>query len=237
MSAQQATTARLEAELRNAESENQRYQHLYKVGAISASESETRRLRVEVLQQQYNEAKASENRIVKTIEQQLIEAKAKFASITEVRSTDVQAAQANVESVKASVKQAQAELDLSSVRSPIAGQILKINTRPGEIIGSAGIADLGRTQQMYAIAEIYETDIKKVRLGQSVVITSDALPKELRGTVTDIGLQVEQQNMFNNLQADTDNKVIQVKIRIDNMKDNKQITALTNLQVQVRIDI
>ncbi|MFN6562941.1 MAG: ABC exporter membrane fusion protein [Nostoc sp. ChiSLP01] len=237
MSAQQATTARLEAELRNAESENQRYQQLYKVGAISASESEARRLRVEILQQQYNEAKASHNRIVETIQQQLMEAKAKFASITEVRSTDVQAAQANVESAKASVKQAQAELDLSSVRSPIVGQILKISTRPGEIIGTTGIADLGRTQQMYAIAEVYETDIKKVRLGQSVVITSDALPKQLRGKVTDIGLQVEQQNMFNNLQADTDNKVIQVKIRIENMENNKQIAALTNLQVQVRIDI
>ncbi|WP_445633460.1 ABC transporter membrane fusion protein DevB [Nostoc sp. DSM 114161] len=237
ISAQQATTARLEAELRNAESENQRYQQLYKVGAISASESEARRLRVEILQQQYNEAKASHNRIVETIQQQLMEAKAKFASITEVRSTDVQAAQANVESAKASVKQAQAELDLSSVRSPIAGQILKISTRPGEIIGATGIADLGRTQQMYAIAEVYETDIKKVRLGQSVVITSDALPKQLRGTVTDIGLQVEQQNMFNNLQADTDNKVIKVKIRIENMENNKQIAALTNLQVQIRIDI
>ncbi|MBD2682496.1 MULTISPECIES: ABC exporter membrane fusion protein [Nostoc] len=237
MSAQQATIARLEAELRNAESENRRYQQLYKVGGISASESEARRLRVEIVQQQYNEAKASHNRIVETIQQQLMEAKAKFASITEVRSTDVQAAQANIESAKASVKQAQAELDLSYVRSPIAGQILKISTRPGEIIGATGIADLGRTQQMYAIAEVYETDIKKVRLGQSVVIISDALPKQLRGTVTDIGLQVEQQNMFNNLQADTDNKVIQVKIRIDNMEDNKQIAALTNLQVQVRIDI
>ncbi|RCJ23057.1 ABC transporter permease [Nostoc sp. ATCC 43529] len=237
MSAQQATTARLKAELRNAESENHRYQQLYKVGAISASKSEARHLQVEILQQQYNEAKASHNRIVETIQQQLMEAKAKFASITEVRSTDLQAAQANVESAKASVKQAEAELDLSSVRSPIAGQILKISTRPGEIIGTTGIADLGRTQQMYAIAEIYETDIKKVRLGQSVVITSDALPKQLRGTVTDIGLQIEQQNMFNNLQADTDNKVIQVKIRIDNMEDNKEIAALTNLQVQVRIDI
>jgi len=237
MSAQQATKARLKAELRNAETENQRYQRLYKVGAISASESEARRLRVEIFQQQYNEAKASHNRIVETIQQQLMEAKAKFASITEVRSTDVQAAQANIESAKASVKQAQAELDLSYVRSPIAGQILKISTRPGEIIGATGIADLGRTQQMYAIAEVYETDIKKVRLGQSVVIISDALPKQLRGTVTDIGLQVEQQNMFNNLQADTDNKVIQVKIRIDNMEDNKQIAALTNLQVQIHIDI
>ncbi|MBD2593886.1 ABC exporter membrane fusion protein [Nostoc spongiaeforme FACHB-130] len=235
ISAQQATIARLEAELRNAESENQRYQQLYKVGAISASESEARRLQVEILQQRYKEAKASDNRTVETIQQQLIEAKAKFASITEVRATDVQAALANVESAKASVKQVQAELDLSSVRSPVAGQILKINTRPGEIIGSTGIADLGRTQQMYAVAEIYETDIKKVRIGQSVVITSDALPKQLRGTVSDIGLQVGQQNMFNNLQADTDNKVIEVKIRISNMKDNKEIAALTNLQVMVRI--
>jgi HlyD family secretion protein len=237
ISAQQATIARIEAELRNAESENQRYQQLYKVGAISASESEARRLQVEIFQQQYKEAKASHNRIVETIEKQLMEAKAKFASITEVRATDVQAAEANVESAKASVKQAQVELDLSFVRSPLVGQILKVHTRPGEIIGNTGIADLGRTQQMYVVAEIYETDIKKVRLGQSAIITSDALPKELRGTVTDIGLQVGKQNMFNNLQADTDNKVVEVKIRINNMEDSKQIAALTNLQVQVHIDV
>lgn len=237
MSAQQATMARLEAELRNAESENQRYQQLYKVGAISSSESEARRLQVEILQQQCQEAKASHNRTVETIQQQLIEAKAKFASITEVRVTDVQAAQANVESAEASVKQAQAELELSSVRSPITGQILKINTHPGEIVSTTGIADLGRTQQMYAVAEIYETDIKKVRIGQSVVITSDALPKQLRGTVTDIGLQVSQQNMFNNLQADIENKVIEVKIRLNNIENHKYISTLTNLQVQVRISI
>jgi HlyD family secretion protein len=123
------------------------------------------------------------------------------------------------------------------VRSPISGQILKINTRPGEIVSATGIADLGRTQQMYVVAEIYETNIKKVRLGQSAVITSDALPKELHGIVTDIGLQVGKQNIFNNLQADTDNKIVEVKIRINNMEDHKKITALTNLQVQVRIDI
>lgn len=32
------------------------------------------------------------------------------------------------------------------VRSPIDGQVLKINTRPGEIISNTGIAELGRTQ-------------------------------------------------------------------------------------------
>ena len=38
-----------------------------------------------------------------------------------------------------------------------------------------GILELGQTQQMYVVAEVYETDIKKVRLGQKAIITS-ALP-------------------------------------------------------------
>jgi len=237
-SAQQATIARIEAELRNAESENQRYQQLYKEGAISSSDSDAKGLRVETVQQQLNEAKASLNRTVETIQKQLSEAKAKLKSVAEVRPTDVQAAQADVDSAIASVKQAQADWDLSIVRSPLSGQILKINTWPGEIIGTIGIADLGRTQQMYVVAEVYETDIKKVRLGQSATITSDAFSGKLRGTVTDIGLQVGKQNILsNNLQSDTDNKIVDVKIRINNLADNTQVAALTELQVQVLIDI
>lgn len=238
ISAQQATIARLEAELRNAESENNRYQQLYKDGAISASDSDTKRLRVETVRQQLNEAKASLKRTIETINKQLNEAKAKLNSIVEIRPTDVEAAQTDVDSAKASVKQAQADLNLSSVRSPINGQVLKIHTWPGEIIGSTGIAELGRTQQMYVVAEVYETDIKKVRLGQSATITGDAFSGKLRGRVTDIGLQVGQQNIFNNNPgADTDNKIVEVKIRIDNLADNPQVAALTDLQVQVLIDI
>ena len=236
--AQQATITRIEADLRNAESENQRYQQLYKEGAISASDSDAKRLRVETVQQQLNEAKASLKRTIETLQKQLSEAKAKLKSIAEVRPTDVEAALADVDSAIASVKQAQADWDLSVVRSPIRGQVLKINAWPGEIIGSTGIVDLGRTQQMYVVAEVYETDIKKVRLGQSAIITSDAFTGKLRGRVTDIGLQVGKQNIFNTeLQAGTDNKVVDVKIRIDNLVDNQQVAALTELQVQVLIEI
>ncbi|MBW4554949.1 MAG: ABC exporter membrane fusion protein [Trichormus sp. ATA11-4-KO1] len=238
ISAQQATIARLEAELQNANSENRRYQQLYREGAISASESEARLLRVDTVRQQLNEAKAALNRTVETLQKQLNEAEARLNSIAEVRPTDIQAAQTDIESAIASVKQAQADWDLSSVRSPIDGQVLKINTRPGELIGNTGIADLGRTQQMYVVAEVYETDIQNVRLGQSAIITSNAFSGELRGKVTDIGLQVNRQNIFdNNPQANTDNKVVDVKIRIDQPADNPQITTLTDLQVQVLINI
>jgi HlyD family secretion protein len=184
------------------------------------------------------EANANLKRTVETLEKQLSESQARLTSIAEIRPTDLQLAQANVKSAIASVQQAQAELNLSSILAPINGQVLKINTWPGEIIGNKGILELGQTQQMYVVAEVYETDIKKVRLGQSVTITGEAFTGTLKGTVTDIGLQVGRQNIFNtNPGSDTDNKIVNVKIRIDNPADNQRVSSLTNLQVQVLIKI
>ena len=238
ISAQKATISRLEAELKNSETENQRYQKLYQDGAISASDADTKRLRRDTVQEQLNEANASLKRTIETLQKQLTESQARLNSIAEIRPTDVQLAQANVKSAIASVQQAQAELNLSSIRSPIDAQVLKINTWPGEIIGNKGIVELGQTQQMYVVAEVYETDIKKVRLGQSVTITSEAFSGKLKGTVTDIGLQIGRQNIFNtNPGSDTDNKIVDVKIRIDNSADNQRVSSLTNLQVQALIKI
>ena len=233
---QKATIARLEAELKNSETENKRYQKLYQDGAISASDADTKRLRRDTVQQQLNEANASLKRTIETLQKQLTESKARLNSIAEIRPTDVQVAQANLQSAKASVQQAQAELNLSSIRSPINGQVLKINTWPGEIIGNRGILELGQTQQMYVVAEVYETDIKKVRLGQKAIITSEAFPGKIKGTVADIGLQVGRQNIFNtNPGSNTDNRIVDVKIRIDNLADNQRVSSLTNLQVQALI--
>ncbi|MFM7364573.1 MAG: ABC exporter membrane fusion protein [Cuspidothrix sp.] len=235
---QKATIARLEAEFKNSETENQRYQQLYQDGAISASDADTKRLRRDTVRQQLNEANANLKRTIETLQKQLTESQARLNSIAEIRPTDIQLAQANVASAKASVQQAQAELNLSSIRSPINGQVLKINTLPGEIIGNKGIAELGQTQQMYVVAEVYETDIKKVRLGQSVTITGEAFTGKIKGTVTDIGLQVGKQNIFNtNPGSDTDNKIVDVKVRIDNLADNQRVSSLTNLQVQALIQI
>jgi HlyD family secretion protein len=235
---QRATIARLEAELKNSEIENQRYQKLYEDGAISASDADTKRLRRDTVNEQLNEANANLNRTIETLQKQLSESQARLNSIAEIRPTDIQLAQANIKSSQASVQQAQAELNLSSIRSPIDGQVLKINAWPGEIIGNKGILELGQTQQMYVVAEVYETDIKKVRLGQSVTITGEAFTGKIKGTVTDIGLQVGRQNIFStNPGSDTDNKIVDVKIRIDNSADNERVSSLTNLQVQALIHL
>ena len=65
----------------------------------------------------------------------------------------------DVKVAKAELAGARADLARSEVKSPSAGRVLLVHTRAGERVGPDGILELGRTDQMYAIAEVYETDI------------------------------------------------------------------------------
>lgn len=234
----QASTARWKAQLGNAQLEYHRHRDLFQTGVISASALDSKRLPVETLQQQLKETKANLNRTTASLREQISQAKAILSALAEVRPVDVRVAQAEVDTASAAVERAEADLNLALVRSPYNSQILKIHTRPGELVDSNGIADLGQTDQMYAVAEIYETDISKVRIGQKATMTGAAFSGQIQGTVTQIGLQVSKQdNLSTNPMADTDRKVVEVKIRIDDLADNQRVAALTNLQVQVAIRV
>ena len=250
---QEATIARLQAELRNARSEDRRYSQLYEQGAISASTSDSKSLAAETAQQQINEGKAKLNQIRQSRQQQINEAQAKLSQveqsryqqideakanldrIAEVRPVDIAAAAAEVSSATTAAKQAKANLDLAYIRAPRDAQVLKIHTHPGERVGNDGIVELGQTREMLAVAEIYESDVDKVRLGQTAKITSDALTGELRGTVEHIGLQVQRQNIVNtDPSANIDGRIVEVKVRLDRASSQK-VAGLTNLQVKVAI--
>lgn len=238
VAARQATIARLQSELSNAQVEHQRYQQLYKEGAVSASQNDTKRLPVDTYNKQIEETQETLKQSVETLQKQIQEAKSTLSRIAEVRPVDVQVSQAQVDKAIAAVKKAQSDLNLTYVRAPKDGQILKIHSRLGEIVDEKGIADLGQTDQMYAVAEIYETDIGKVHLGQRATIISDAFPGKLQGTVDHIGLQVNKQTAFNpNPLADTDQKVVEVKVRLDRPVGGQQLATLTNLQVRVAIHL
>lgn len=235
---QQATIARIQAQLENAQTENNRYQQLYKEGAIAASVLDSKTLQLKTVQQQLEEAQATLNRTTNTLNDQLKQEQAKLGSIKEVRPVDVQLAQSEVKSAMTAIAQAKADMDLSYIKSPIDGKILKIHARTGEVISSSGFAEIGKISQMFVVAEVYQTDIQKVRLGQKATITSPAFSQPLQGTVSEIGWQVDKQNIFSlNPGSDTDRKIVQVKIRLDNPADSKRVARLTNLQVDVAIKI
>jgi multidrug efflux pump subunit AcrA (membrane-fusion protein) len=127
----------------------------------------------------------------------------------------------------------EARLAMSLVRSPLRAQVLKIHSQPGEKVGAEGIMELGETDNMSVIAEVYETDIARVKPGQTVQIRSAALAQPVSGKVSRIGLQVGKMDVLNiDPIANVDARVIEVTVVLD---DVAPVAGFTNLQVDVEI--
>jgi HlyD family secretion protein len=187
--------------------------------------------------QQIAEAKANYDKTLATTQQQIAAAKATLSKISEVRSVDVVGAQAELARAQATARQAQAELAEAYVRAPNAGEILKVHARAGESPGDKGIVEMGQTSQMMAIAEVYESDVRKLKVGQVATIKSDsgAFSQDLRGTVSYIGLQIGKQDVLNtDPAADSDSRVVEVKIAID-PTDSGNVKGLTNSKIAISI--
>ena len=235
IASQEATINRWQAEVRTANSNYNRYLLLYKEGAIASLERDQKQLVLETAQAQLNEAKAQQSQTTDTIQEQITQARANLDKIAEVRPVDIQAAQAEVDKAISAVKKTNDELADAYIRAPIAGRILDISAKPGEVVGTDGIAELGQTNQMQVVAEVYQTDIGKIQQGQPAKITSESFSGELRGTVRLIGLQVIPQKVTSGEPGENlDRKVIEVRIQL-NPDDSRRVANLTNLQVQVVI--
>jgi HlyD family secretion protein len=236
----QSTIARVEAQLRNAKVNYERYQALQREGAVATFDFDNKREAFEIAQANLNAAKAELATTVSTLQKQIQNEKAMLQKLKEVRPVDVQVVQAEVEKAAVHTKRIKTELDDFYVRSPVAGQILKINTRVGEQVNtSQGIVELGRTNQMYAIAEIYETDVGKVRVGQRASIVSEhgGFEGAVHGSVDHIGLQIKKQDILNSdPAADKDARVVEVKVKLDS-QDTPKVAGLTNLQVRITLNI
>lgn len=188
-------------------------------------------------QQQLAQEKANLERIESSLEQQINQSKATLASIAEVRPVDVEVAQAEVNRAVAAMNRAEADLKQAYVRSPQSGQIFDVNTRPGEKVSNEGIVKIGQTNEMYAIVEVYQSDINKIRLGQEVELLADAVPGKLKGIVDQIGLQVQKQNVVNSdPSTNIDSRVVEVHVRLDD-ESSEKAARFTNLQVKAVVEI
>jgi HlyD family secretion protein len=203
------------------------------------------KLKTELLtaRENVNQRQAELDQTIHTLNAEIDRERAKLAELREVRPNDVRLAQAQLEKAQIAVEQKQAALRDSQVRVPVAGQILKINTRIGEQVNiSQGIVELAQTNKMYVMTEIAEIDINKIRPGQSALITSEyrSFAGELRGTVSQVGLQVgrkqTQEAGGSNPTTDKESRVIAVKIEIA-PTDSPKVAKLTNMQVRVRLPI
>ncbi|MDN5786654.1 HlyD family efflux transporter periplasmic adaptor subunit [Pseudorhodobacter sp.] len=160
----------------------------------------------------------------------------RFATTTEATQTDIAVAEANLAAARVDLARSEQDMERAYVRAPIAGQVLDINARAGERPGVAGIINLGDTRQMTVQAEVYQTMIGRVAIGDPVTITADALRGELTGTVSAIGLEIGRQSITSaEPAANTDARVVDVIIMLD-ARSSALAQNFTNLETVVRID-
>ena len=237
----EAAIARSEAALSQAEVTYQRNQDLVAAGAISQQVLDESQEALDVARATLAERQAQLRNSQQTRTEQIERERATLATLQEVRPVDVQVAQAELERAQITVEQRRADLADTQVRVPVAGQILRLNTRVGERVNTEeGIAELGQTSEMQAIAEVYETDILKVQVGQPATITSEygGFTGILRGQVEHVGLQIGTRSLADgstNPTTDENQRVVEVHIRV-HPEDSPQVASLTNMQVRIEIN-
>lgn len=232
IAAQEATIAGLEARLANDKDILELQQQLLSRGTASRRQAEDQRSLV--LQ---NEAS------LRAARARLLEVNRQFDVDQLDVATQIQLARATLErmqmefpiaSLERQIALAEARAKRLTIFAPIEGRILNIRVKPGEEIGSGPILAMGNTERMHVVAEVYETDIAQVRVGQNAKISSRALANPISGKVVRIGNMVFKNDVLNvDPAARADARIVQVWIDLD---DAASAQKLTNLTVDVIIN-
>jgi HlyD family secretion protein len=218
IAAQEAMVARAEGELKRTEQDLARAESLRSSGAITIEDYDLRK--------QLRDASR----------QTLRQSKEILSSLREVRAVDIKVAEIEVAAAKTTVEKMAADLDTALVKALVAGQIIKIYAQPGERVGEKGVLQMGKTDEMYPVAEVYEADVPRMKKGQSARIKVAGIDGDLQGIVERIGLQVGRKVIFNNDPvADTDARVVEVRIRLA-PESSKRVAGLSNARVEAIIE-
>jgi HlyD family secretion protein len=164
-----------------------------------------------------------------------IEAEAVLDTLLSARPEDLALAQAELAAAEAAATRARAEAALARLRAPIAGTVLRILVRPGERVGTDGVMELADLSALDVVAEVFETDLPRLRLGAPAEVLVPGAPQRFAGTVREIGWQVRR-----TLQGTTDPVAAvdarTVEVRVALGPDGvAALSRRSNMQVQVAI--
>lgn len=175
-----------EIELDELQQDLGRKEALYQTGVISLEAIESLRHKANAAKARLGAAEASQIEA----ESSLKNAQAKQSLISqEPMQSDLEILAAQVKQAEAAGLLAQTNLDAATIKAPVAGTVVRINAQPGEMVNvGQAVLTLINLDQVWIKANIDETLIKRVAIGQSVQISIDAYPGQLfSGKIIDIG--------------------------------------------------
>jgi HlyD family secretion protein len=107
---------------------------------------------------------------------------------------EIAAAEARVDDAEVVLKEAQTVLGRAVLRAPFSGMVTKVNVEAGSTIDPGDVVAVLATTDRLEVrtVDLTELDVARVRAGQDVMVTADALPEtRLSGRVRRIGLRFE----------------------------------------------
>ncbi|NLO74272.1 MAG: HlyD family efflux transporter periplasmic adaptor subunit [candidate division WS1 bacterium] len=237
----------VQAQANLAAAEAQTYQDVVRTEAVAAAEASVNDAKASVIQSESQLETARQS--VRSAEAQVASAEAEvrnarvsqqvaLGNMTQdkLKQKDVQTAYEAMRQARAQVAYQEAQFDKSNIRSPISGTVISLTQQEGETV-AAGLAaptllevvDLGRLE---VHANVDETDIAQVHLGQAAEVHVDAFPDlKLTGKVSKISSAATLQ----------DNVVTyQVTVALDEYEEGllkPQMTAEVTLTISRQDDI
>jgi HlyD family secretion protein len=145
--------------------------------------------------------------------------------------------QGQLQEAEAELVKVEVDLNDTELRAPIAGTVLRINTRAGERPGDKGILELGASDRMEAVVEVYESDIGRVKVGMAARLSSEngGFRGTLAGRVSRISPQVRQRQVLStDPSGDADARIVEVRVELD-PADARRVRQLTGLKVIARL--
>jgi HlyD family secretion protein len=185
--------------------------------------------RLEEAQSRADAAKADVARLTATL--------SRYTPDRDGKQVDIVLAEAELGAAEAAVKRARNDLERARVYAPRAGTIIELALREGERPQAGGVLKLGDTSRMEAKLEVFQTNISRVAVGQSVSIRSSILGEsELTGRVARIGTLVGRQSVTaDDPAANTDARVLEVIVNLDEAS-SARAARLVGLEVVARIN-
>lgn len=222
-----------------ADIEAKRYEQLFQNNAISELDRNRYRKSAETANARLNELQEQSSGSQARLDAEITAAKSRVAELQNVRPEDINQARQALLKAEAVRDRAQEELNETITRSPEKGQILQIFARAGERIGSQGILEMADTDNMIVTAEVYQTDLDLLKVGQGATVTAPGLRDgSVKATLTKILPQVQRQATFSNTPGENlDQRVFNVRLKLDpNPEQRKRLRMGSNMQVQVVFD-
>jgi HlyD family secretion protein len=134
-------------------------------------------------------------------------------SLTEVRSIDDQVAESRIAVQKATIVQAEADMNRLQIRAPRPGTVLSLQARVGEAIQADGVLRMADLEHLIVVAEVDEAKLPLVTMGMSAEIDGNILPHPVNASVSRIAHEVfRQKRPSSDVLVGRDARIVEIEL-------------------------